>query len=183
MNSANRTHQKSGSDQNDEPVFFQIGKMQKPHGIKGEIKLFLSINFPLDLAVGSYIYIGPQHDRYKIASKRGHGNPLIISLDNIETRESVRLLSNKKIFIQEGHLPKLKEGDFFYSEIVGMDVRDEKGVKLGRIREILPTGSNDVYIMESIIEGQETLIPAIVSVILSIDKEENLMIVCLPEWY
>jgi ribosomal 30S subunit maturation factor RimM len=37
--------------------------------------------------------------------------------------------------------------------------------------------------MESIIEGQETLIPAIVSVILSIDKEENLMIVCLPEWY
>ncbi len=115
--------------------------------------------------------------------KRGYGNPLIISLDNIKTRESVQLLSNKKIFIQESQLPELKEGDFFYSEIVGMDVQDEKGVKLGRIRKILSTGSNDVYIMESVIESREILIPAIASVILSIDIEENLMIVCLPEWY
>lgn len=174
---------KSGSRKKSEPVFLQIGQLRKPHGIRGEINLHLSANFPLELGVGSALYIGSIRQLYRIDTVRAAGNHLIVSFRGISDREVVQNLTNQNVFVQESQLPERAIEEFYFHEVVGMDVQNENGEVIGKIQDILSTGANDVYIIKPTHGEEEILIPAISSVVLGVDKESNLMIVKLQEWY
>ena len=182
MGTENHKHQRTGSDPNDEPVFFQIGRLQKAHGINGEIKLSLSVNFSLDVSIGSSIFIGPTHTSYLVTSMRGQLNPVIISFEGITDRETVQKLTNQNVYIRLEQLPQQNESNFYFHEVIGMDVRDENGELIGKIREIIETGANDVYVVDQVNRDKEILIPAIKSVVQEINRKTKMMIVRLPKW-
>ena len=73
----------------------------------------------------------------------------------------------------------LEEGEYFHYQLIGMRVRTEEGEELGEIREILETGSNDVYIVGGA-QG-ELLIPATAHVVLDVDVAAGAMLVRLPD--
>jgi len=81
------------------------------------------------------------------------------------------------VLLPKSMLETLPEGEYYWDDIVGLSVYDEKGVYLGKIAAIFPTGSNDVYVCKK--EEKEILLPAIADVIREIDIKNRSMIVRL----
>ena len=72
------------------------------------------------------------------------------------------------------------QGSYYHYQIIDMDVLTEDGSPLGQVAQIIPTGSNDVYVVRDG-EGNEMLVPALADVLLEVDPERGRMVVRLPE--
>ena len=167
-----------GSPNSGEPVFLVIGKLRRPHGLKGEVLLDVWTDFPERLKPGVLVYLGDDHIVLEIQGCRQVSQSFLISFTGYRDRESVDQLRNQYLYVRSDDRPPLPVGEFYHHQLLGMQVNTDEGRSLGRLVQILETGANDVYIirMES---GQELLIPAIESVVLDIDTDLNVMIVHL----
>ncbi len=79
----------------------------------------------------------------------------------------------REILAKRGTLPPLKEGEYYWIDILGMVVETEEGKRIGRVKEILPTGANDVYVVEG--KKREIFLPATEEVIQKVDLEKGVM--------
>ncbi len=93
--------------------------------------------------------------------------------------ESAQALVGCKVFLPEDMQEKLPEGEYYWRDIIGLDVYNEEGKYIGKIESVFPTGSNDVYVCKG--EEREILLPAIADVIRKIDVNRRVMIVRLLE--
>jgi 16S rRNA processing protein RimM len=100
-------------------------------------------------------------------------------LESIQSADEALLLVGKEIQIRKESLPDLPEGEYYWFEIIGMEVETERGSHLGRIKEIFPTGGHDVYVVQGV-RGEINL-PAVEGVIRSIDRERRTMRVAWME--
>ena len=96
-------------------------------------------------------------------------------LEGIRSRAEAEQLRGKEVLIDAAELPPLERDEYYWHEILGMQVVTADGETVGTITEIFPTGSNDVYVARQ--GGRETLIPAIKEVIVSIDKTSRTMVI------
>lgn len=172
---------KTGSPQSGGPVYLTIGKLQRTHGVKGEILMEVLTDFPDRIAAGNVVYIGSHHKEYTISSIRRAGDRLLVSFTGLSDCDQVSILRNQIVTIKTEDANMLPEGEFYHHEIIGMQVFDESDELIGSITEILVTGANDVYVITNE-SGEEVLFPAIKSVILFADRQSNKMVVRLPEW-
>ena len=179
--SSSHSSQKTGSPQSGEPVFLTIGKLQRTHGVKGEILMDVLTDYPDRIKTGNTVFIGPQHHEYIINSVRTSGDKLLVSFTGLSDCDQASILRNRYVFIKTEDAKSLTEGEFYHHEIIGMQVLNENGELIGSLTEILETGANDVYVVDAQ-NGEEILLPAIHSVILSTDRNTRKMIVRLPEW-
>jgi 16S rRNA processing protein RimM len=166
----------TGSSSQDEPVFVVIGKFRKPHGIRGEIRMSVLTDFTDLIKPGMSIYAGEKYQPYTVASTRWHGEDLLISLKELPNRTAVEIFRNIMVYMKAEDTPELPEGEFYLHQLVGMDVITDQDEKLGVIKEILVTGANDVYLVDTGSE-KDILIPAIEQVILDINREESFVLV------
>ncbi len=159
-----------------------IGKIVGIHGIKGTNKFksyaeSLSVFYP-----GQSILIcdnQSRQTRVELNWVKSHTRTPLISLKGVTDRERAEELIGAELFIPETELPELDEDTYYWFELIGIEVYTTEGDYLGRITSILPTGSNDVYVVKD--NKQEVLIPALESVVLDIDLELRRMRVDLPE--
>jgi len=170
---ARKTDQESGSPQG-EPLFLAIGKLGRPHGVKGEIFLYLSTDFPERLKSGVQVYLGEQHIPMKIRSRRANKGSLLLKFDGYDSPEAVGEISNQFLFVRADNRPPLPEGEYYHHQIIGLHTYDEQDRYLGKVTEILQTGSNDVYVVKPD-QGPEILLPATEEVILDINLEQGLL--------
>lgn len=171
----------SGSPHKGEPVYLVIGKIRRPHGIAGEMLCEMTTENPDHFNVGNRIFIGANKKPYNIISVRQANKFWLIALEGFENREQVALLNNQSIFLREEDLGSLPDGRFYHHEVIGMQVLDENNALLGKVSDILVTGANDVYVVETT-AGDELMIPALKSVVLSIDRDSNSMVIRPQEW-
>ncbi len=179
--SASQPLHESGSPQSGGPVFLAVGKLQRTHGVKGEIIMEVLTDFPDKITPGMNLFIGSRHKEYQVASVRPSAEKMLISFSGLTDCDQVSILRNQLVYIKTADANQLPEGEFYHHEIVGMQVVDENGQPIGSIQEILVTGANDVYVVFDE-DGKEILLPAIRSVVLSINKQSKRMVVRLPEW-
>lgn len=179
--SSSHLSQKTGSPQSGEPVFLTIGKLQRTHGVKGELVMDVLTDYPDRIKAGNTVLIGPRHAEYVITAIRSTGEKMLVSFAGLTDCDQASILRNQYVFIKTEDAQVLPEGEFYHHEIIGMQVFAEDGRLIGSINEILETGANDVYVVESQ-DGGEILLPAIHSVIISTDRKTRKMIVRLPEW-
>jgi 16S rRNA processing protein RimM len=157
------------------PEFLAVGRLRRPHGIRGEILMSVWTGFPERLEPGDEVYVGDDHKPVHIRSVRWHRDAILISFDEYQVREDVGVLRNQVLMVRTDDLPPLDEGELYLHQVIGMTVIDNaKDSFLGTITEIIETGANDVYIVRNE-HGFELLIPAIDSVILDINIETNEM--------
>ena len=159
--------------------FIAIGRVSKPHGVKGEIRI--EYFNPEDLRFFShYQVIFLQGDEgspqaYRPISVRPHKKFILAQLEGIRTREEAEQLRGRAVLIDPAELPPLEEGEYYWNDILGMRVVTDKGGEVGKVTEILPTGSNDVYVVQK--GEKEFLIPATQDVIIAIDIEARTMVI------
>ncbi len=170
-----------GSPKSGEPEHVLIGKLQRPHGVTGEIVLGLMTDFPERIKSGKVIYLGNNYSPRKITGVRPFHDHLLLTMDGVRNREEAAELTNLEVFVRISDLPTLSDGRFYHHQLIGLKVLLENGSSLGIIHEILVTGANDVYVVANS-EGRETLIPAVESVVLKVDLDSGSVLVKPPEW-
>jgi 16S rRNA processing protein RimM len=176
MKSDQNSNTSTGSSPSDEPVFVLIGKFRRPHGIRGEIRMTVLTDFPELISPGQKIYAGEKHQIYTVRDIRWHGGDMLVSLKELPDRTAVEIFRNIMVYMKSEDMPDLPEGDYFIHQLVGMEVITDQGDKLGILKEILITGANDVYLVESL-EGKELLLPATEEVVLDISQESGQILV------
>lgn len=140
-------------------------------------------DFPDRLKKGGVVYIGDHKKEFLIESFKGKKGGYLIKFNGFSDPESCMTVVNKIVFVSTGDRPDLGKNQYYHHQIIGLDVYTKDNVYLGKIKEIIRTGSNDVYVVQNTENDKgELLIPAISSVIMNIDLSEKKMIVDPPQW-
>lgn len=156
------------------PGFVVVGKLRKPHGVRGEMVMTVATDYPELLSPPRQVFVGEEYQPFTVRSVRWHRDDILIAFEGIEDRDQVGVYRNHLLFMRADDLPDLSEEEFYIHELIGLDVVSDAGRNLGTVREILATGANDVYVVKR--EGRkEILLPATEEVILEILPEENLL--------
>jgi len=166
----------TGSSSKDEPVFVIIGKFRKPHGIRGEIRMTVLTDSPEIIKPGVMIFAGDRYQPFTVESIRWHGGDLLVSLEELPDRTAVEVFRNIMVYMKGEDTPELSEGEFYLHQLVGMEVVTDQDQKLGTIKEIILTGANDVYLVDTS-TGKDILLPAIDEVVLEINQDEGFVLV------
>lgn len=170
--------QLTGSPNKGEPVFIVVGKIRRPHGLRGDVLVEVWTDFPERLVPGLRLYVGENHEPLTIEKLRPHNQGLLVLFREMQNPEASGEYRNELLYVQMDEIPPLPEGEYYHHQMLGMRVVTDEGVDLGMVTQILETGSNDVYVVSTSTDG-EILLPAIDSVILDIDLEHGKMVVNL----
>lgn len=127
-----------------------IGRFGRPHGIKGFVTVH-SFTDPKDNIVrysSWHVYLNRQWQPIKLVTMEARNNGIIVQVEGYPERESVTLLTNADIAVPKEQLEELKPGEYYWFQLVGMNVVNEQQETLGKVVEIMPTGSNDVLVVQ-----------------------------------
>jgi len=164
--------------------FLLIGKITGAHGIKGTSKAFFYSESLFAFESDSLILLkNPEglEKIYEIKWVKPHGRGFLLSLKGISCREEAKALIGSELFIKKEKLPELEDGTYYWFDIIGLAVYTIEDKYLGRVESIIPTGSNDVYVVKDKAGNSEVLIPALESVVKKIDFKLKIIQVDLPE--
>lgn len=164
------SQQPAGSSAIDEPVYLAVGRLGRPHGVRGELRMMVFTDFPERLRAGKKVYVGDEHTPQRIRSVRSHQNELLVAFRGIQDRTEAGQLTNQWVYVLESDLPALEEGEYYQHQLLELEVFTEDGQRLGEVIEILETGANDVLVVLTGAE-KEVLLPIIAEVVLEIDLE------------
>ncbi|MCK5784229.1 MAG: 16S rRNA processing protein RimM [Desulfobacterales bacterium] len=178
------------NDCNEEKDLLPIGKITGVHGIKGDIKVYSYAesltSFESVIAIDGPILLRDStgfESHFTAIRVKPHQQKILLSLKEITNRNMAQSLVGAEIIISPANLPELEDGTYYWFELIGLDVFTTDDIYIGRVESIIPTGSNDVYVVKNPDEkiDTETLIPALKSIVLSIDLAQNKITVDLPE--
>jgi len=162
--------------------FFVFGEIVKTRGLRGCVKALSYLESQAMIDGLDFVYLETKSglkSRYEIKKIDPSGKFLFLEFEGIINVEAASDLVGSKLLLPRECLQKLPEDEYYWQDIIGLDVYSDDGCRLGKIEAIFPTGSNDVYVCK---EGKkEVLIPAIAEVIVEIDLTEKKMIVKLLE--
>jgi 16S rRNA processing protein RimM len=153
-----------------------VGKIGAPYGVKGWVKIN-SFTQNAENIFGYEPWKLGANQMVKVDQWRFHNKALVAKLVGVDTREDAELIKNLDISISASQLPEL-ENDFYWKDLIGMQVVTDKGYDLGNVKELFETGSNDVMMVKAkpndAFGQKERLLPFIYDqVVLEVDKQGN----------
>jgi len=153
-----------------------IGQIVKPQGVKGQLKIkVLSEDANrFDNIKTVFMKTGEQYEAFTIESSDTRDEYAYITLSNIHDRNAADKLRNKFLYINRENAIKLEADKYFICDLIGIKVYTDSGEKIGILKDILQTGSADIYC----IKGKKSLMfPALKKLIEKVDLEKEKIIV------
>ncbi len=163
-------------------MLITIGKVVKPFGIEGEMRIEPKTDFPERFKRLVRVYlVSPSGKEVacEVRSVRTAGSILFIQLAGYDSPEKARSINGWLIKIPEEEAVPLPEGTYYWFELIGMEVISENGEQLGTIVDVFETGSNDVYVMKK--GRKETYIPATKEIVKQVDRKAKRMVIHLMD--
>ena len=160
----------------------EIGQIVNSYGIKGFLKVvpFTDDVTRYDDLKTIYIERNKKLQEMEIEEVKYHKNLVLLKLKGIDDINDTLQFKNCYIKIDRKDAVKLPENSYFIVDLLDMEVYTDDEKLLGKIIDVFPTGSNDVYVVKDEL-GKQTLLPAIGDVIKNVDVENKKMIVHLIE--
>jgi len=155
-----------------------LGKLGAAYGVRGWLHI-TSFTDPLDNILEYTEWQVHHRGQWKtlhIEKGKLHGNSLVVKLKEISDRELAREYTNSEIAIPREILPVLSEEEYYWEDLVGAAVMTESGTPLGTVKEMMATGSNDVFVVIGERQRQR-LIPYTEGVVIKIDQTKKEIIV------
>ncbi|PIV00093.1 MAG: 16S rRNA processing protein RimM [Syntrophobacterales bacterium CG_4_8_14_3_um_filter_58_8] len=158
----------------------EIGRIVRSHGLTGRVKAVSYLESPETLHDVSGLFVGRSVQDAVfvplVAVQTGKGF-FILQLSGVDDRDAAERLRGSSVWISSEKIVKPPDGEYYWNQIIGLQVLTEEDEILGRIEAVFPTGSNDVYVCRG--RGREILLPAIEEVVRKIDTERGVMVVRL----
>jgi len=161
---------------------YWVGAIRKAHGIRGEVKAYFDVDHLEEYhdMESVYLLMGEKLVPFFIQQFRPTGpTTAILSLREIRTRDEADTLAGKEMYLPIDQLPDLKEGQFFYHDIIGFQVQDKTMGLLGKVTAVREMPGNDLMVMRY--KGADVLVPLNPKIVLRADYPEKLVITDLPE--
>ena len=144
--------------QDDESIC--VGHIIGIQGVKGWVKVFSDTSPRENILNYSPWKIETGEKIMNVAvNGRLHGKNVIAQIDGVEDRDLAAELIGSKIYIEPGQLPKLTEGEYYWSDLIGMKVESLESEPLGTVETMMETGANDVMVLQG---DRERLIPFVI---------------------
>ncbi len=154
----------------------RVGIISSTHGVRGEVKVYPTTDDPerfLDLDE-VLLDAGREQIVLKITNVKFFKNMAILKFKGYDSINDIEKYKGRDLLIRRDQAVDLDEDEYFITDLVGLQVVTDEGVNLGVLKEVMPTGANDVYIVQQE-NGKELLIPAIKECILDVDLEQGIM--------
>ena len=168
-----------------EPRYLTVGIVMGPHGMQGELKVEVLTDDPHRFRLLKRVFVGLEDQEpvpWPLKGYRLHQQRALLRLEGCEDRATAETLRGYLVQIPREEAIPLEEGEYYEHQILGLGVWTVSGEHLGEIVEILYTGANDVYVIQSEDSSRgEILIPAIKGVVLEVDLAAGRMVIELPE--
>ena len=161
----------------------QAGVITSTHGIRGEVKVFPTTDDAQYFRELKKVYLdtGKEQILLEIEHVKFFKQFAILKFKGIDNINDIEKYKGKSLMIDREDASPLGEDEYYIGDMIGMDVyTDDPAEHFGVLRDVLETGANDVYIIDSDRHG-EVLVPAIRQCILRVDTEKNEMHIHLME--
>jgi len=141
-----------------------MGRITAPYGVKGWIKIHPYTEAIEGLTRYAEWWLGKQGEWRKavVIQSRPQGKTLVAKLQGCDDRAAAQLLKNLHIAVERSHLPAAKEGEYYWADLIGLEVVNLRGEALGVVSALFATGANDVLRVQG---ERERLIPFIPQVV------------------
>ncbi|MBS9337597.1 ribosome maturation factor RimM [Fructobacillus parabroussonetiae] len=163
--------------------YFKIGTIVNTHGIRGELKVKAITDFAEErFAKGATVYrlVDGKYLPEKIAKARMHKGMWLLTFDGVTNINEVEVYKGQELYVSEADRDELADGEYYYSDIVGCTVKDLEGQAIGRVKEIMETGANDVWVVKRP-AGPDALIPVIEDVVKDVNVSEQTIVIDVLE--
>lgn len=152
----------------------RVGVISSTHGVRGEVKVFPTTddNQRFKKLKEVILDTGKEQIRLPIESVRFFKQMVILKFKGIDTLNEAEIYKGKDLLVTRENAVPLAENEYFIYDIIGAEVVSEEGEPIGTLTEVLATGANDVYVVETV-EGKEILLPVINDCVKDIDIENK----------
>lgn len=152
----------------DPPRWVAVGRITRSHGVKGEVAVLTLSDVASRFEPGSRLFLDESENRpLTVAQSRGHHQRLLVTFRGVGDRTAADALRGQYLFVPTSSTPSLPEGEYWAHDLIGCEVLTNQGRTIGRVREILHTQANDVWVTEG--GDGEVLIPALKDVVQEVD--------------
>ncbi len=171
-------------DRRDEPEApVVVGRISGVYGVRGWVKVF-SYTDPRENVLGYpewWLGKGERRRRLRVLDGRSQGKTVIAALESVEDRDAASEWIGAEIAVERASLPDPGEGQYYWTDLIGLEVRDGHGQRLGRIGQMLETGAHDVMVVERE-AGEDLLIPFVIDETVKTVRPESGCVVVDWEW-
>lgn len=160
--------------------YIEIGQIVNTNGLKGVVKVNPFTDDISKFEDLKYVYIQLKRElkKVKIEQVRYNKNQVLLKLEGIDSIEEAEKYRNFYLKTEKESQEDLGEDTYYIVDLIGLDVYSDKNEYLGKIEDVFPTGSNDVYVVKDNL-GKQILIPAIVDVVKEVDLKNKKMTINL----
>lgn len=153
-----------------------MGRITVPYGVRGWVNIQPHTEYLDGLFDYPEWWIEAEGvwREFSVEEAKVHGDHLVAKLEGVLDRDQAFRLKGKLIAVRREELPEPEEGEYYWSDLVGLEVENLQNVKFGRIAELFETGANDVMVVKG---ERERLIPFIDQVVQEVDLAGKRMLV------
>ena len=142
-----------------------MGRVAGSYGVRGWLKAAPGRGGSEGLVAAPQWWLG--ESAYAVEEAKVHGSSVVAKLSGLETREQVLELKGAPISVKRDSLPDPGEGHYYLSDLVGLEVVNERGEALGAVRRLFSNGAQDVMEIDG--DGKVRLLPWVPAVVKSVD--------------
>lgn len=158
----------------------KVGVITTTHGVRGEVKVYPTTDEPERFLELDYVLLdtGRELRKLEIKNVKFFKNLIILKFKGVDNINDIEKYKGRDLWIPRKEGQELEEDEYYIADLLGMSVVLEDGQEFGTLKDVMETGANDVYIIDSAEHG-EVLLPAIKECILDVDLEKNVMTIHL----
>lgn len=147
-----------------------MGRVASAYGVRGWVKIQPFSEYVDSLMDYDGWYLGRENGPWReveVTQCDVHGKTLVAQLDDCSDRNLAEQMKGLLVAVPRSSLPEQEEGEYYWSDLIGMAVVNEAGESFGTVAELMETGANDVLVVRG--SGKDVLIPFLESVIREVD--------------
>jgi len=173
----------SSAQRDDLPETISVGRVLRPHGVRGEVVVEVLSDVPGRFKKGSRVTgvrEGAPPLLLTVATGRVHKSGAVVRFEGYDSREGADELRGLDLEIPRSEVPKAKRGTYYHFELLGCRVRDaDNGEELGRVVEVVEDGGGVMLIVEG--QGRRVPVPFVKELLRKVDVAAGRIDVTLPE--
>ena len=156
----------------------RVGVISSTHGVRGEVKVYPTTDDVNRFKKLEKVVLdtGREYIDLEISGVKFFKNLVILKFKGIDNINDIEKYKGKDLLVHREDAVKLEENENYVADLINLKVVTDEGQVLGCLTEVMETGANDVYVVETE-DGKELLLPAIRDCILDVDLDEEVMTV------